>query len=126
LARRRVRLEYAAMQITTRRSGDVTILDLKGKLVRGVGDEALREAMGKLLAEREHKILINLSDVSFLDSSGIGELVASKRIADQLGSSLKLMQIPERVHTTLRLSLILPLFQTFDSEEAALQAFARN
>lgn len=126
MARRRVRLEYAAMQITTRRSGDVTILDLKGKLVRGVGDEALREAMGKLLAEREHKILINLSDVSFLDSSGIGELVASKRIADQLGSSLKLMQIPERVHTTLRLSLILPLFQTFDSEEAALQAFARN
>ena len=114
------------MQITTRRAGDVTILDLKGKLVRGVGDEALREAMGKLLADHEHKILINLSDVSFLDSSGIGELVASKRIADQLGSSLKLMQIPERVQTTLRLSLILPLFQTFDSEEAALQAFAQN
>ena len=52
--------------------------------------------------------------------------MASKRIADQLGSSLKLMQIPERVQSTLRLSLILPLFQTFDSEEAALQAFERN
>jgi anti-sigma B factor antagonist len=112
------------MQITTRRVGDVTILDLKGKLVRGVGDEPLREAMGKLLAEREPKILVNLSDVSFLDSSGIGELVASKRIADQLGTTLKLMQLPERVQTTLKLSLILPLFQTYASEEAALAAFA--
>ena len=111
------------MQITTRRSGDVTILDLKGKLVRGVGDEPLREAIGRLLAEHEKKILDNLSDVSFLDSSGIGELVAGKRLADQLGSSMKLMQLPERVQTTLRLSLILPLFQTYESEEAALAAF---
>jgi anti-sigma B factor antagonist len=112
------------MQITTRHAGDVAILDLHGKLVRGVGDEPLREALGKLLAEREKKILVNLSDVSFLDSSGIGELVAGKKVADQLGSTLKLMQLPERVHTTLRLSLILPLFQTYESEEAALAAFA--
>ena len=76
-----------------------------------------------MLAAHTPKILVNLSDVSFLDSSGIGELVASKRLADQLGSSLKLMQIPERVQSTLRLSLILPLFQTFDSEGAALAAF---
>src|SRR5262249_25361291 len=112
------------MQISERVVGDVTILDLKGKLVRGVGDEALREAMGRLLAAHTRKILVNLSDVSFLDSSGIGELVASKRLADQLGTSLKLMQIPERVQSTLRLSLILPLFQTYDSEAAALAAFA--
>jgi len=112
------------MQINTRRVGDVTVLDLKGKLVRGVGDEPLREAMGRLLAERASKILINLSDVSFLDSSGIGELVASKRLADQLGTSLKLMQLAQRVHSTLKLSLILPLFQTYESEEAALAAFA--
>lgn len=111
------------MQISERTVGDVAILDLKGKLVRGVGDEALREAMGRLLAAHTPKILVNLSDVSFLDSSGIGELVASKRLADQLGSSLKLMQISERVQSTLRLSLILPLFQTFDSESAALAAF---
>ena len=73
------------MEITTRQNGDVTILDLKGKLVRGVGDEALREAMDRLLGERRPKVLINLSDVSFVDSSGIGELVASKKVADQLG-----------------------------------------
>src|SRR5688500_20324711 len=89
------------MEITTRQSGDVTILDLSGKLVRGVGDEALREAMDRLLGERRPKVLINLSDVSFVDSSGIGELVASKKMADQLGTSVKLMQVPERAQHKL-------------------------
>ena len=112
------------MQIQTRRAGDVVILDLKGNLVRGVGDDMLREAMDRLLAERNGKVLINLSDVAVLDSSGIGELVASKKVADQLGTSLKLMQLPERVKHTLKLSLILPLFETYPSEEAALAAFA--
>ena len=112
------------MQIHTRRAGDVVILDLKGNLVRGVGDELLREAVDRLLAERSRKVLINLSDVSFVDSSGIGELVASKKVADQLGTSLKLMQLPERVKHTLKLSLILPLFETYSSEEEALAAFA--
>jgi anti-sigma B factor antagonist len=113
------------MQIKTRKAGDVVILDLKGNLVRGVGDELLRDAVDRLLAERNGKLLINLSDVSFLDSSGIGELVASKKVADQLGCALKLMQLPERVKHTLKLSLILPLFETHASEEAALAAFGR-
>jgi len=114
------------MQIHTRRAGDVVILDLKGNLVRGVGDELLREAVDRLLAERSRKVLINLSDVAFVDSSGIGELVASKKVADQLGTKLKLMQLPERVKHTLKLSLILPLFETHSSEEAALAAFAHD
>ena len=112
------------MQITQRRAGDVVILDLKGNLVRGVGDEMLRDAVDRLLADRSGKLLINLSDVTFLDSSGIGELVASKKVADQLGTVLKLMQLPDRVKHTLKLSLILPLFDTYPSEEAALAAFA--
>ncbi len=114
------------MQIHTRRAGDVVILDLKGNLVRGVGDELLREAVDRLLAERSRKVLINLSDVAFVDSSGIGELVASKKVADQLGTTLKLMRLPERVEHTLKLSLILPLFETYSSEEEALAAFAGN
>ena len=114
------------MQINTRHAGDVVILDLKGKLVRGDGDELLREEVDRLLAERQSKLLINLSDVSFLDSSGIGELVASKKVADQLGTALKLMQLPDRVQHTLKLSLILPLFETHASEEAALAAFAKG
>ena len=112
------------MQITQRRAGDVVILDLKGNLVRGVGDEMLRDAVDRLLADRSGKLLINLSDVTFLDSSGIGELVASKKVADQLGTMLKLMQLPERVKHTLKLSLILPLFETYPSEAEALAAFA--
>jgi anti-sigma B factor antagonist len=117
--------EYAAMQIQRREIDDVVILDLSGNLVRGVGDELLRDAMGRLLAEGRPKVLINLSDISFLDSSGVGELVASKRVADQVGTSLKLMQLSDRVHHTLKLSLLLPLFETHASEEAALASFRR-
>jgi anti-sigma B factor antagonist len=112
------------MEISTRRAGDVVIIDLKGKLVRGVGDELLRETVDHVLAERHPKVLINLSEVSFLDSSGIGELVASKKVADQLGTKLKLMQLTDRVQHALKLSLILPLFETYSTEEAALAAFA--
>lgn len=115
--------EYAAMQISQRQIDDVVILDLSGKLVRGVGDELLRETMGRLLGEQRRKVLINLSDISFLDSSGVGELVASKKVADQMGTSLKLMQLSDRVQHTLKLSLLLPLFETHGSEEAALAAF---
>jgi anti-sigma B factor antagonist len=114
------------MQIQQREIDDVVILDLSGKLVRGVGDDLLREAMDRLLAERRRKVLINLSDVSFLDSSGVGELVASKKVADQLGTALKLMQLPDRVQHTLKLSLLLPLFETHGSEEAALAAFRKT
>jgi anti-sigma B factor antagonist len=113
------------MQIERREVDDVVILDLSGKLVRGVGDELLRDAMDRLLTERRRKVLINLSDISFLDSSGIGELVASKKVADQVGTSLKLMQLSDRVQSTLKLSLLLPLFETHASEEAALAAFRR-
>jgi anti-sigma B factor antagonist len=111
------------MELNTRKVGDVVILDLSGKLVRGVGDELLRDTVDRQLAERTPKLLINLSDVSFLDSSGIGELVASKKVAAQLGTKLKLMQLRDRVQHTLKLSLILPLFETYETEEAALAAF---
>ena len=112
------------MEITTREIDDVVILDLDGKLVRGVGDELLRDTMDRLLAERRKKVLVNLSKVSFIDSSGIGELVASRKVAEQLGTSLKLMRLPDRVQHTLKLSLLLPMFETHPSEEAALAAFA--
>jgi anti-sigma B factor antagonist len=114
------------MRIQTRRIEDVVVVDLEGKLVRGVGDELLHETMDQLLGERQQKILINLSGVSFVDSSGIGELVASKKVAEQLGSKLKLMRMPDRVQQTLRLSLLLPLFETYDSESAALAAFGKS
>jgi anti-sigma B factor antagonist len=114
------------MEITTREVGDVVILDLDGKLVRGVGDELLRETVDRLLSEQRSKVLINLSKVSFIDSSGVGELVASKKVADQLGTKLKLMRLPDRVQHTLKLSLLQPMFETHPSEEAALAAFGQG
>ncbi|HVS04082.1 MAG TPA: STAS domain-containing protein [Thermoanaerobaculia bacterium] len=111
------------MKVQLREVTDVVIVDLEGKLVRGVGDELLRDTLDGLLAEGRGKILLNLSQVSFIDSSGIGELVAGKKVAEQLGAQLKLMRLGNRVRQTLKLSLILPLFDSYEDEQTALASF---
>ncbi|MBZ0112348.1 MAG: STAS domain-containing protein [Thermoanaerobaculia bacterium] len=112
------------MQIEQRSVGDVVILNLVGRFVRGVGDRTFHGAIDELLEGAPTKVLLDLSEVPFIDSSGIGELVAAKRRADEQGTSLKLIRIEERVAKTLRLSMILPLFESFSSEEEALASFA--
>ena len=89
------------MHLEVRKSGDVVILDLKGKLTAGLGDQLLREAIDELLAESQRKVLINLSEVSFVDSAGVGELVAGLRTANRFGARLKLLNVAERVYSTL-------------------------
>jgi anti-sigma B factor antagonist len=114
-----------AMRIERRDVGEVAVVEVEGRLVRGVGDEILRRELSRLLhEERRGKVLVNLRQVPFIDSSGIGELVAAKRTADEIGADLKLVELGEKVAHTLRLSMILPLFATYPSEEAALAAFA--
>ena len=112
------------MQIEQRQVEDVQILSLSGRFVRGVGDEIFRSSFEELLDEDVAKVLLDLSEVPFIDSSGIGELVAAKRSADQRGISVKLIRLEERVAKTLRLGMILPLFETYSNEEDALSAFA--
>lgn len=111
------------MNIETRTVGDVVVLELEGRLVRGVGDEQLRSSLDDVFAEGHRKIVLDLSQVPVIDSSGIGELVAGKRVGDELGARIKLVRLEDRVEKTLRLSLILPLFQTFPSVEEATKAF---
>ena len=90
----------------------------------GVGDELLRDVMNELVAEDYKKILLNLSEVSALDSSGVGELVASRRLSQKFGASLKVVQGGERVKNVMQLSQILPLFEVYPSEDKALEAFS--
>ncbi len=106
-----------------RKSGDVVIADLSGRLVAGVGDEILREVVNELLAEGWKKILLNLSQVTTVDSAGVGELVASLKVTQRLGGALKLLNLNERVKTSLHLSSLLPLFEVYDDEAAALEHF---
>ena len=111
------------MQITQRRAGDVVILDLKGNLVRGVGDEMLRDAVDRLLADRSGKLLINLSDVTFLDSSGIGELVSCYTTTKNQGGQLKLLNLTKKIKDLLSITKLLTVFETFDDEGSALASF---
>lgn len=112
-----------AMHIEVRQNGDVVIVDLKGKLTAGLGDQILRETVDELLAENRKKILLNLSEVSFLDSAGVGELVAGLRTSQRFGAQMKLLNLSDRVKSTLYMARLLPIFEMYVDEGEALRAF---
>jgi anti-sigma B factor antagonist len=111
------------MHVDVRKAGDVVILDLNGKLSAGLGDQILRDTLDELLAEGWKKLLLNLSDVSFMDSAGVGELVAGLKTARKLGARLKLLNASERVHSTLFIAKLLPIFELYREEPEALASF---
>jgi anti-sigma B factor antagonist len=112
------------MHVEVRKLGDVVIVDLQGRLLAGVGDEILRNVVNELLAEGWKKILLNLSAVTAIDSAGTGELVASLKICGKFDASLKLLNLHERVRKSLHLSELLPVFEVFDDEAAAVRHYA--
>jgi anti-anti-sigma factor len=112
------------MHLEVRQIQDVVILDLKGRLTAGLGDQILRDAIDELLAESRRKILLNLSEVAFVDSAGIGELVAGLRTAKRFGADLKLLNVGERVYSTLDMARLLPTFETFHDEGEAVRSFS--
>ena len=111
------------MHVEVRRAGDVVIVDLKGKLTAGLGDQILRDTLDELLAESWRKILLNLSEVSFLDSAGLGELVAGLKTARNLGANLKILNQSARVQQSLYITRLLPVFDIHEAEQAALKSF---
>ena len=111
------------MHVEIRKAEDVVIVDLKGKLTAGLGDQILRETIDALLAESWKKIVLNLSEVTTLDSAGLGELVAGLRRCKAAGAGLKLLNANERVHSTIYIARLLPIFETYQSEKDALAAF---
>src|SRR5687768_11420785 len=111
------------MDITTRKVGDVTVVDFKGRLAIGVSDSVLPKVVGELLNDGSKKILLNLSDMDYIDSNGLGELVQVFRESRGGGSSLRLHKPHHRVAKTLRLTNLLPMFKVYETEEDALKAF---
>jgi anti-anti-sigma factor len=99
------------MHVEVRKVKDVVIVDLSGKLLAGVGDEIWR------------KILLNLSEVTAIDSAGTGELVESHKICERFGAKLKLLNLHERVRKSLHLSRLLPVFEVYDEERVALRHY---
>lgn len=113
------------MQIQVRERDDVAIAELQGRLVSGVGDRQLRDLLDSLLADERKKIVLDLSSVSAIDSAGIGELVAGLRVAQELGAGVKILQMSDRVKHVLHLGQILPLFEVFEDEDAAVASFGK-
>lgn len=111
------------MHVDIRKAGDVVIVDLKGKLTAGLGDQILRDTVDQLLAESWRKILLNLSEVSFMDSAGVGELVAGLKTSKRFGAALRLLNATERVQSTLYIARLLPVFEIYEDEAEALRRF---
>ena len=113
----------AQLNIKERQAGDVTVLDLSGKITIGEGSVQLREAVRGLLENGKKKILLNLGDVSYVDSSGIGELVSSYTTTNNQGGQLKLLNLTKKIQDLLMITKLLTVFETYDSEETAVESF---
>ena len=113
----------AQLTIKDRQADDVTILDLSGKITIGEGSVQLREAVRRLLDDGKKKILLNLGDVSYVDSSGIGELVSAYTTVRNQGGELKLLNLTKKVHDLLQITKLYTVFDVKDDEAGAVKAF---
>ena len=113
----------AELNIRERQAGDVTILDMDGKITIGEGSVALRTAVRRLIEEGKKKILLNLSNVSYVDSSGIGELVSSYTTVNREGGQLKLLGLTAKIKDLLSITKLLTVFDTYDNESSALNSY---
>ena len=111
------------MAITPRRFDDVVVLDLSGRITIGEGTLMLRDRIQKMLEEGETKFLLNLSDVDYIDSSGLGELVSSFTTVKSQGGTLKLLSLTRRVRDLMQITKLLTVFDVYDSEPEALKSF---
>lgn len=114
----------ADLNISERQAGDVTILDLSGKVTIGEGSVALRNTIRRLLGEGKKNILMNLGSVGYIDSSGIGELVSSFTAVNKESGSLKLLNLTQKIQDLLAITKLLTVFDTFDDEGEALSSYS--
>lgn len=112
------------MQIEERVVNDVTILDLKGKITLGDGDEALKDKINSLVLQNRKRILLNLAEVPYIDSAGLGEVVRTYTTVSRQGGQLKLVNLTKRITDLLSITKLLTVFETFDVEAEALKSFS--
>ena len=110
------------MKLDLGEKGVVSILVLSGKLAAG-GEDQLREAIDTLLGSGRNEILVDFTEVTFMDSSGIGELVSSFRTVERFGGHLKILKPNKRIQDSLSLTRLLPIFEIYEDEETAVASF---
>jgi anti-sigma B factor antagonist len=111
------------MTANTRKIDGVSIVDLAGRITIGEGTIFLKDAVRNLLQRNEKRIVLNLADVSYIDSSGIGELVSSFTTVGNQGGKLKLLNLTKKVHDLLSITKLLTVFEVFSDEAEAIQSF---
>ena len=113
-----------SVKLTTRQVGDVTVVDVAGRITLGEGSSALRDLMRDLVGKSQKKVLLNLGEVSYIDSSGIGELVSGFTTVTNSGGALKLLNLNKRVKDLLQITKLYTVFEVHEDEAGAIRSFA--
>ncbi|MEW6126198.1 MAG: STAS domain-containing protein [Acidobacteriota bacterium] len=113
------------MNISERVVEGVSVLDLSGKIVLGEGDIQIKDRIKDLLADGQRRILLNLGDVSYIDSAGLGALISCYATTKREGGSLKLMNLTKRVQDLLTITKLITVFDCYDSEREAIDSYGK-
>jgi anti-sigma B factor antagonist len=124
LLRNGAEMTGVGMQIDERAVGEVTILDLKGKITLNEGDEVLKDKINSLIMQGKKKILLNLADVPYIDSAGLGEIVRTYTTVSRQGGQLKLVNLTKRITDLLMITKLLTVFETFEVEQDAIKSYS--
>ena len=114
-----------SMKASTRQVDGITVVDFSGRITLGEGSVVLRDTIRDLLSKGDKKILLNLGDVTYIDSSGIGELVSAFTTVRNGGGELKLLNLTKKVHDLLQITKLYTVFDIKDDEASAIAAFAK-
>jgi len=112
-----------SVKLNVRQVGDVTVVDVAGRITLGEGSSALREALRDLVSKGQNRILLNLGEVSYIDSSGIGELVSGFTSVTNSGGTLKLLNLTKRVQDLLQITKLYTVFDVHENEASAIRSF---
>jgi anti-sigma B factor antagonist len=113
------------MKASNRQVDGVTVVDMSGRITLGEGSVVLRDSIRDLVGKGQKKILLNLGDVTYIDSSGIGELVSAFTAVRREGGELKLLNLTKKVHDLLQITKLYTVFDIKDDEAAAIQSFTK-
>lgn len=111
------------MKIERRKKGNITILDLKGKILVGDGIDELRESINESIKQKETNLLLNFKDVPYLDSTGLGEVVRSYTSLQKEGGAVKIVNLTNKVKDLLSVTKLITVFETFEDEDKAVESF---
>jgi anti-sigma B factor antagonist len=114
------------MHIHQRSVGDITVIDMSGKMTLGEGDELLRDKVNSLVQQGQKRIVLNLAEVPYIDSAGLGEIVRTYTTVSRNGGSLKLLNLTKRIQDLLSITKLLTVFETFESEADAVRSFSTS